>query len=206
MAIFNSYVSLPDGTRFYKHAPSTRRSKLSFCGSGTREIVDEDANCESKSMNWLKRLWTSHSWWFSRTRMAYHVAPSKSELWSTWIWTLMATTSLSPLLKLFTIAAGTCGSFKILPNACWGHLEVFVSVQHIQYIINAHPNCLDPFWEKKHLDIWMDCSQIPLITPLNPRCFPTHVNRELSPSGHLLNTERHCEGIWSSDRPPEQNT
>ena len=111
-------------------------------------------------MNWLKRLWTSHSWWFSRTRMAYHVAPSKSELWSTWIWTLMATTSLSPLLKLFTIAAGTCGSFKILPNACWGHLEVFVFVQHIQYIINAHPNCFDPFWEKIHLDIWMDCSRI----------------------------------------------
>ena len=36
--------------------------------------------------------------------------------------------------------------------------------------------------------------------------FPRTFTGALSKWSVKLNTERHCEGIWSSDRPPEQNT
>ena len=134
-------------------------SMSSFCGSGTREIVDEDANCESKSMNLLKRFWTSHSWWFSRTRMAYHVAPSKSELWSTWIWTLMAT-ALSPPFETLDYCCGHMWFLKHLAKCLLGTFgSVCIFSTHVYYEIHIRiavlgsPQFWYVFWEKKPLDI-----------------------------------------------------
>ena len=49
------------------------------------------------------------------------------------------------------------------------------------------------FGKNKHLDIWMDCSQIPLITPLNPRCFPTHVHGS---SLQVVSKTEHRKALW----------
>ena len=83
----------------------------SFVGSGSRDNSPfVEASWESNSTNWRKRFWINHSWWFSRTRIAYQVAPSNSELWSTWIWMFMVRNGR--FFKSLSLNSETCKSLN----------------------------------------------------------------------------------------------